>query len=247
MPAPRPDNATAGAAPGPRRASRRGTPSRRGLTARDAIVEAAERVFAAEGLGASLRRVMVEAGVNVGAINYHFGTREDLLREMLDRRVSIITGERLALLALAEARNDPADLGDIVRALMTPTFRADRQADEGWRNFLKVQAHLRSQPSQKEYPIAARLFARQHQLFVDAIGRARPDLDPTELYWRYHCLLSVLIQSTLNPYRIRELSGGRCDPSQSEAMLDALVPVLVGMLAAPAGATAASRPGDLRS
>lgn len=217
--------------------------SRRGLNARDALIEAAERVFAEEGLGASLRRVMVEAGANVGAIHYHFGTREDLLREMLDRRVSILTGERLALLARAEARNDPADLSDIVRALMTPTFRADRQADEGWRNFLKVQAHLRSQPSQKEYPIAAKLFARQHQLFVEAIGRARPDLDQTELYWRYHCLLSVLIQSTLNPYRIRELSGGRCDPSQSEAMLEALVPVLVGMLAAPKAAPAAAGPG----
>jgi AcrR family transcriptional regulator len=216
-------------------AARSRSVSRRGLSARDALIEAAERVFAAEGLGASLRRVMVEAGANVGAINYHFGTREDLLREMLDRRVSIITGERLALLARAEERSDPADLAEIVRALLRPTFRADRQADEGWRNFLKVQAHLRSQPSQKEYPIAAKLFARQHQLFVAAIGRARPDLDPTELYWRYHCLLSVLIQSTLNPYRIRELSGGRCDPSQSEAMLEALVPALVGLLAAPAG------------
>jgi AcrR family transcriptional regulator len=217
-----------------RSSGRNSGPSRRGLSARDAIIEAAERVFAEEGLGASLRRVMAEAGVNVGAINYHFGTREDLLREMLDRRVSIIAGERLALLAEAEVKNDPADLRDIVLALLTPTFRPDRQGDEGWRNFLKVQAHLRSQPSQENYPIAANLYAKQHQLFVEAIGRVRPDLGKAELYWRYHCLMSVLLQSTSNPYRIRELSGGLCDPADSAAMLEALVPPLVGLLAAPA-------------
>lgn len=213
---------------------RKSGPSRRAQAARDAIIEAAERVFAEEGVGASLRRVMAEAGVNVGAINYHFGTREDLLREMLDRRVSILLEERLALLAEAEAKSGRADLRDIVIALLTPTFRADRLADEGWQNYLKVQAHLRSQPSQENYPMAAGLFAKQHNIFVKAIGKIRTDLSLTELYWRYHCLMSVLIQSTSNPYRIRELSGGRCDPGDAEAMMEALVPALVAMLAAPA-------------
>jgi len=223
------DKASGRAAP-TRRSGRR---SRRGIEARDAILEAAERVFAEHGIGASLRSVMSEAGVNVGAINYYFGTREDLLREMLDRRVSILTSERLALLAEAEARSNPPALRDIILALMTPTYRPDRLSDEGWRNYLKVQAHLRSQPSQENYPMAANLFAKQHQIFVEAIGKTLPDLGKTELYWRYHCLLAVMIQSASNPYRIRELSGGRCDPDNPSAMLEALVPALVGMLSAP--------------
>lgn len=213
--------------------TRKGAVSQRGQMAREAILQAAERIFAEEGIYASLRKVMAEAGVNVGAINYHFGTREDLLRAMLERRVSIIVGERLTLLAEAEALNNPADLRDIVVALLTPTFRPDRWNDEGWRNYFKVQAHLRSQPSQKNYAISANLFAKQHQLFVEAIGRALPSLGKTELYWRYYCLMSAMNQSVTNPYRIRELSGGRCDPSDSAAMLRAMVPALVGMLSAP--------------
>ncbi|GGA77252.1 TetR family transcriptional regulator [Nitratireductor aestuarii] len=207
--------------------------SERGKMAREAILQAAERIFAEDGINASLRKVMAEADVNVGAINYHFGTREDLLREMLERRVSIIVGERLTLLAEAESLNNPAELRDIVAALLTPTFRPDRWNDEGWRNYFKVQAHLRSQPSQKNYPISANLFAKQHQLFVEAIGRTLPDLGKTELFWRYYCLMSAMNQSVTNPYRIRELSGGRCDTRDSAAMMKAMIPALVGMLSAP--------------
>ena len=47
---------------------------------KERILDAAERLFAAHGFaGTSLRAVTKEAGVNLAAVHYHFGTKEDLL------------------------------------------------------------------------------------------------------------------------------------------------------------------------
>lgn len=37
--------------------------------------------------GATVRRIVAEAGVNIAAVNYHFGSKEALLREALDMTV----------------------------------------------------------------------------------------------------------------------------------------------------------------
>ena len=54
--------------------------------ARDRLLDAAERLLAAEG-GAALttRRIAAEAGVNHGLVHYHFGTVDDLVAALAER------------------------------------------------------------------------------------------------------------------------------------------------------------------
>jgi AcrR family transcriptional regulator len=66
---------------------------------KERILDAAERLFAAHGFaGTSLRAVTKEAGVNLAAVHYHFGTKEDLLRAVLSRIVIPVNRERLEML-----------------------------------------------------------------------------------------------------------------------------------------------------
>ena len=61
------------------------------------ILETAERLFASEGLSrTSLRAITCEAGVNVAAVHYHFGSKDALLAEVVRRRVAPMNEERLA-------------------------------------------------------------------------------------------------------------------------------------------------------
>ena len=54
--------------------------------ARDRLLDAAERLLAAEGGGAlTTRRIAAEAGVNHGLVHYHFGTVDDLVAELAER------------------------------------------------------------------------------------------------------------------------------------------------------------------
>src|SRR5690348_9180163 len=51
------------------------------------ILDAAEHLFAQNGVdGTSLRSIMAAAGVSISQINYHFGTKEVLLRAIFERR-----------------------------------------------------------------------------------------------------------------------------------------------------------------
>ncbi|MCZ6663464.1 MAG: TetR family transcriptional regulator, partial [Actinobacteria bacterium] len=75
---------------------------------KERIVRAAEILFAKEGYaGTSLRQITESAGVNIAAVNYHFGSKENLLIEILDRVVGPINAERLLLLDEAQAEGTP--------------------------------------------------------------------------------------------------------------------------------------------
>ena len=61
---------------------------------KERILDAAELLFAAHGFaGTSLRAVTREAGVNLAAVHYPYGTEEDLLRAVLGRIVIAVNRE----------------------------------------------------------------------------------------------------------------------------------------------------------
>jgi len=82
----------------PRQSNETAQPARRnegGAATRLRILDAAEHLFAENGVdGTSLRSIMAAAGVSISQINYHFGTKEALLRAIFERRaVDVGVGE----------------------------------------------------------------------------------------------------------------------------------------------------------
>src|SRR3989442_13609471 len=64
---------------------------------RERLLEAAERLFAERGFRAtSVRALTSEAGCNVASVNYHFGGKEGLYREMFRRRLVALREQRIA-------------------------------------------------------------------------------------------------------------------------------------------------------
>src|SRR4051812_48995648 len=64
-----------------------------------AVLNAAERLFAAHGFRAtSVRAITDLAGANLGAVNYHFASKDELILAVLRRRMKPLNAERLALL-----------------------------------------------------------------------------------------------------------------------------------------------------
>ncbi len=86
------------------------------------ILDAAEKLFAEKGLDATSHRDLTRAaGVNLAAVNYHFGSKQAVLAAIFERRIGPINAERLARLDAAEKRG-AATLDGTLRAFLGPAF-----------------------------------------------------------------------------------------------------------------------------
>src|SRR3979490_2852932 len=71
---------------------------------RTAILSAAERLYADRGFaGVTLRDIVAAADVNLAAVNYHFGSKDELIAELFVTRSLATNRERLNELKAAEA------------------------------------------------------------------------------------------------------------------------------------------------
>ncbi|MDV6309825.1 TetR/AcrR family transcriptional regulator [Gordonia amicalis] len=96
--------------------------AKHGDQARRALLDAAEQLFATEGIDSvSNRKICMHAGnANHSAISYHFGGRENLLRELVERHSQHTRALRSQM--MAELPADPA-IPDLLRCLIQPVTR----------------------------------------------------------------------------------------------------------------------------
>ena len=89
---------------------------------KDRILGAAEELFAQNGFaGTSLRQVTSRADVNIAAVNYHFGSKENLVNEVFRRRMDEMSERRLSELRQAQEEH-PNELEPILRAFVEPAL-----------------------------------------------------------------------------------------------------------------------------
>lgn len=113
--------------------------------AREALLDAAEELFAQHGIDAvSNRRIAEHAGsANHSAIAYHFGTRDDLLRALLQRISAPMAARRSEL--ISELTAAPT-VHDVIRCRLLPLVEhLDSLPQPSWR--AQFLAQLRSSPS----------------------------------------------------------------------------------------------------
>ena len=92
---------------------------------RASILDAAERLYAERGFSdVTLRDIVAAAGVNLAAVNYHFGSKDELIAELFVTRSIATNRERLNELKAAEAAGGGrADIDAVLRALVGPPVR----------------------------------------------------------------------------------------------------------------------------
>jgi aspartate aminotransferase len=192
------------------------------------ILATAESMFAEQGYGAvSLRSITRTSGVNIAAIHYHFGSKQELLEQIFAKRCGPMNAERLRLLAeCADAPGRPPLLEQILEAYLRPSMIWPGDPD-GARRFLRLRAVL-----SHEQEVLARDLISRH--FNDVSRRfAAPELSEEEVYWRVQFLLAAQYYTLSNPGRIAILSDGLCDPSDTEAALRHMVPFCAAVFRAP--------------
>lgn len=110
--------------------------------AHSAIITAAERLFADQGIeGVSLREIMRAAGQrNTTSLQYHFGDRDGLLRALVEKHIQSVALRRDAILDLLASR-EKTSLRDACSALVQPLV-AKLNDPDGGPEFLQIAAQL---------------------------------------------------------------------------------------------------------
>ena len=203
---------------------------------RSAIVAAAERLYADRGFAdVTLRDIVAAANVNLAAVNYHFGSKDELIAELFVTRSLALNRERLRLLKAAEDRGaGRGDIADILRALVGPTLRGCL----GPENARSTAARFMIRVNIEAVPAIRRIRNREidHlRKFIAAMARALPGCGEVELYWGLHFALAMAQQTVRDSERLQKLSDGKCDVDDVEDVIERVVSVAV--LALTAGAS----------
>ena len=204
-----------------------------GTDTRERILDAAERLFAAHGFaGTSLRAVTREAEVNLAAVHYHFGTKEDLLRAVLDRVVVPVNRERLERLGQLEAGSgdEPLPVEGILDAFLAPSLRSIGDLGERGVIITRFLGRSYTEPSELVQALAREQYGEVGQRFTEALGRALPHLPEAELHRRFKLVVGVLTYILADAGRTGEYAD---DLSDVDGMVGRLVAFLAAGLRAP--------------
>jgi AcrR family transcriptional regulator len=193
---------------------------------RTAILTAAERLYADRGFAdVTLRDIIAAAGVNLAAVNYHFGSKDELIAELFVTRGLATNRERLNELRLAEeAGSGRAGIDAILRALIGPTLRGclgpDRERSTAAR--FMIRASIRRIKNREIDHL---------RKFAAAMRRSLPGRDEVDLYWGLHFALAMAHQTIRDSERLAKLSEGSCDLDDVEGIIERIVAVSVMALA----------------
>ncbi len=209
-----------------------------GTPTQQRILDAAERLFAEHGFGAtSLRHITTRAQVNLAAVNYHFGSKDALVEAVFARRLIPMNRERLRRLDEVTAAHAPHEppLNQLIEAFVAPALDLSRDASQGGARFIKLLGRSYTEPSAQLQAQIRGMYSEVIERFRPAFAQVLPDLSHDELYWRLHFLVGVLAYCMSGADMMRLIASCRVhDPLDTEMLTRRLTTFLTaGMRAAP--------------
>jgi AcrR family transcriptional regulator len=200
------------------------------------ILDAAELLFMEHGYEAtSLRQLTTAAGVNLAAVNYHFGSKEVLFQAVLTRRLDPMNQERIELLEKLERDADGKGIAceKLLFAMLIPALRLARDEQRGGKHFLKVLGRAYADPAPFIRQFLSAQYAEMINRYKEAFLRALPHLSRQELTWRLHFVMGALSYTLAGTDALKMLSQF-ASTENVDVMLQRLAPFLVAGLKAPA-------------
>ena len=176
---------------------------------RTRILDAAEELFMLHGFeGTSMRLLTAKAGVNLAAVNYHFGSKDALIEALFRRRLDPMNVERIAELDRLEAGGNVTPEA-IIRAFVGPSLRMVEDARHG-RNFIRLLGRTYTEPAKAVRALIGQMYAPAMERYKAALERALPQMPRDELVWRMHFMFGTLAYTLAATDTVQLIAG--CKP-----------------------------------
>jgi AcrR family transcriptional regulator len=180
---------------------------------RTRILDAAEELFMQHGFEATSMRVLTaRAGVNLAAVNYHFGSKHALIEAVFRRKLDPMNTNRVAELERLEKEAGGRALSTeaIIRAFVRESLRMMEDSKGGGRNFIRLLGRTYTEPAKPIRALIGQLYAPAMERYKAAFERALPQMPRDELVWRMHFMFGTLSYTLAATDAVQLIAG--CKP-----------------------------------
>ena len=184
--------------------------------------------------GTSMRLLTSKAGVNLAAVNYHFGSKDALIEAVFRRRLDPMNAARVAALEELETSGRAADADAIIRAFVGPSLRMIEDARSGGRNFIRLLGRTYTEPAKPIRILIGQLYAPTMERYKAALERALPHMPREELVWRMYFMFGTLAYTLAATDTVQLIAGCKPEDRYDARLLEArLTAFLAAGLLAP--------------
>lgn len=165
-----------------------------GRVTRERILDAAEQLFAEHGFeGTSIRAVTKEAGANLAAVGYHFGSKAALLEAVAERVMGPVLAGQLGRLNDLEKEGREPGVEELVEAFIAPYFdQLPRKSEVRGRTVSRLVGRILGDPAEEIRKVAVE-GGEVRDRYLLAFGKALPTVTQEELWWRMRSMIGVVV------------------------------------------------------
>lgn len=164
---------------------------------KEQILTAAEELFAGVGYkSASLRAITAEAGVNLAAVNYYFGSKEGLLEAVFERRLRPLNELRQRMLKEIQERSaekgQSPPIKDVLAAFIEPVLKMKNSGLQAGvpGGALFGRSYMDSDETVQK--IFRRIMRPTFQLTLDLLSESLPGIPKEMIFWRLQFVIGSM-------------------------------------------------------
>ncbi|MCH8532398.1 MAG: TetR family transcriptional regulator [Saccharospirillum sp.] len=198
------------------------------------ILDSAEQLFAEKGFSeTSLRMITTRAKVNLAAVNYHFGSKKDLIQAVFARFLTPFCNKLDKELNALVASNQQPNLHDVLGVLANTMLTGVHLTGNANKlsvfmrllglAYTQAQGHLRR--------FLRENYNETYSRFILYLRNAHPELSQREIFWRIHFAIGacVFTMSSIEVLRDMAIADTGEDSGIDEVMRQ-MIPFLAAAL-----------------
>ncbi|MBU2711581.1 TetR/AcrR family transcriptional regulator [Zooshikella harenae] len=156
------------------------------------ILDAAEALFAEKGFAeTSLRTITSRAGVNLAAVNYHFGSKKVLIQAVFSRFLDPFSKQLSQALDNIEAQwhEKTLSLEELLKLLFQQILSVESRGKNDLSIFMRLLGLAFSQTQGHLRKYLESVYGNTFRRYIELVVRAAPGLPKEELFWRINFML----------------------------------------------------------
>jgi AcrR family transcriptional regulator len=197
------------------------------------ILDSAEKLFAERGFSeTSLRLITSKAEVNLASVNYHFGSKKELIRAVLARYLDVFMPSAANEISRLEKAADQADLNEIFSSLIKPLLELNKVRSGGTTIFLQLlgRGYIESQGHLRWFITTH--YGQHLATFVQAVKTSAPHIPPAEMFWRLHFTLGTIVFTMASANALNDIASAEYgEHNNIEAIIRKVIPYMAAGVA----------------